>query len=148
MNSRAVSSDDDTKIERASKQASQQASKPEARRWYKGLQHKTRTNPNAPTDLTCGTYETSMTTTTSKQGTLTDRGAGPSGSERAAEDKRRHTAETERHNTFKDFQGKLEKETEKASYERGAASIDRVIWPGLVIRGIAQMAGVVPLGVM
>lgn len=51
-----------------------------------------------------------------RQGALTDRGAGPGGSERAAEEKRRHTAETERHNTYKDFQGKLEKETEKASY--------------------------------
>lgn len=46
---------------------------------------------------------------------MADRGAGPGGSERVAEDKRRHVAETERHNTYKDFQGKLEKETEKVS---------------------------------
>eukprot|EP00903_Cladosiphon_okamuranus_P016661 g15364.t1 len=48
-----------------------------------------------------------------RQGTLTDRGAGLGGSERAAEDKRRGIAETERHNTYKEFQDKLEKETEK-----------------------------------
>lgn len=53
------------------------------------------------------------TLTMTRQGTLADRGAGPGGSERAAEEKRRGIAETERHNTYKDFQGKLEKETEK-----------------------------------
>lgn len=52
---------------------------------------------------------------------MTERGAGLGGSERAAEDKRRGVAETERHNTYKDFQGKLEKETEKVIQNSGTA---------------------------
>ncbi|CAM9485755.1 unnamed protein product, partial [Hapterophycus canaliculatus] len=43
----------------------------------------------------------------------TERGAGPGGSERLAEEERRRLAERERHNSYKDFQGKVEKETEK-----------------------------------
>ncbi|CAM9166345.1 unnamed protein product, partial [Ectocarpus sp. 12 AP-2014] len=43
----------------------------------------------------------------------TERGAGPGGSERLAEEERRRVAERERHNSYKDFQGKVEKETGK-----------------------------------
>ncbi|CAM9293074.1 unnamed protein product, partial [Ectocarpus sp. 4 AP-2014] len=49
----------------------------------------------------------------SRQGT--ERGAGPGGSERLAEEERRRVAERERHNSYKDFQGKVEKETGKVS---------------------------------
>lgn len=48
----------------------------------------------------------------------TERGAGPGGSERLAEEERRRLAERERHNSYKDFQGKVEKETEKVREHR------------------------------
>ncbi|CAM9130728.1 unnamed protein product [Ectocarpus sp. 12 AP-2014] len=51
----------------------------------------------------------------SRQGT--ERGAGPGGSERLAEEERRRVAERERHNSYKDFQGKVEKETGKVCQE-------------------------------
>lgn len=43
----------------------------------------------------------------------TERGAGPGGSERLAEEDRRRVSERERSHSYKEFQGKVAQETDK-----------------------------------